>query len=77
MIGYIAKCATLLLGLWTAEYFGWIPYSQIANLFLVVIVPIVLICLGCVRRKRTQEEEETQNIDAALNAVESQLIRRL
>lgn len=78
MFAYLARCFVILLGLWFARYFRFIPPTDLVTLLVIVVVPM-LIAIGAWRAGRRSQKPPTEHVtaDDALSAVESQLIRRL
>lgn len=75
MLGYLVKCAAVLIGLWLARYFQFLPWSTLVNILSTVVVPIALVAIGLWRGERARQQAEQESVDAALNAVERHLMR--
>lgn len=42
MFAYLIRCFVVLIGLWAARHFHWIPWNDLINLCLIVIVPMLI-----------------------------------
>jgi len=56
MLAYLVKCAVILFGLWLARYFHLVPWSDLLNVGITIIVPIALIAVGMRSAARHGEE---------------------
>ena len=46
MLAYLIRCFLILLGIWLTKYFHLVPWSDLINLMVIVVVPLVLIGIG-------------------------------
>lgn len=76
MLAYLFRCALILLSLWFARYLHWIPWSDLFNLVIVVVVPLLLVARAWRAAIRSKPAGHI-TADEALDAVEKRLIRRL
>lgn len=77
VIASVALCAAILIALYLAELFHWLPRSELVRACLIVVIPLLLIIIVAWRAHRAIRHVERQSADDALSVVESHLIDRL
>lgn len=76
MLGYLVTSATVLVGLYLARFFQFLPWSTPVNIISTVVVPFALIVIGLVRAEIARRRAERQSAADALSAVEHHLTHR-
>jgi hypothetical protein len=76
MFAYLAKCFLILLGLWFARWTHMIPWSDMINIAVTVVVPMLIAAGAWRASKRQSAHIEEESAQAALSAVERHLNRR-
>jgi Co/Zn/Cd efflux system component len=76
MIAYLIKCALVLIALFLARFFQWLPWSDLVNIGVTIVVPLLIAAGAWQTSKRHNAHTEREGADVALSAVERHLIRR-